>query len=376
MSFEKITAYIETLLQKGVPGCELCIQRDHEVLYRRAFGFSDEQKTKPVCGTERYYLYSCTKPITVTAAMQLIEQGLVHLDDPVAKYLPEFSSPYLLENGVRVPAKRVMKVHHLFTMSAGLNYNVRSQAVQELLTTTENPTTRQMVQAWAQGPLDFEPGTRFEYSLCHDVLAALVEVVSGKQYSTYLNDNIFAPLNMIDTNFCIREDDATRFAAQYKYDAVNNKLIFVGTHHDYTVGNQYESGGAGLISTLSDYARFADAMACGGVGSNGARILKPETIELLRTEQLSKLVDDPTFECTAGPGYGYGLGVRTLIDKSEGQRSPLGEFGWDGARGSALIVDPDNRLSITFVQHVGNWPSLLGYFYEPIRDITYDILGL
>lgn len=376
MSLEKLTAYVESLLEKGVPGCELCIQRDHEVLYRRAFGFADEQKTKPVSGTERYYLYSCTKPITVAAAMQLVEKGLVGLDDPVADYLPEFSSPYLLKNGVRVPAKRVMRVRHLFTMSAGLNYAVRSEAVRELLTTTENPTTRQMVQAWAKEPLDFEPGTRFQYSLCHDVLAALVEVVSGKRYSTYLNDNIFTPLGMADTNFFLREDDTARLAAQYVYDAANNKLILYGTKNEYAVGNQYESGGAGLISTVSDYARFADAMACGGMGSTGARILKPETIELLRTEQLSKLVDDPTFECAAGPGYGYGLGVRTLIDKSNGQRSPLGEFGWDGAHGSALIVDPDHHLSFTFAQHIGNWPALLGHFYAPIRDITYDTLGL
>ena len=145
---------------------------------------------------------------------------------------------------------------------------------------------------------------------------------------------------------------------------------------EFALSGKYESGGAGLYSTLEDYSIFADALANGGVGITGKRILKSETIDLIRTEQLKNFAVDTQFSCAAGIGYGYGLGVRTLIDKSDGQRSPIGEFGWDGAAGSYVMIDPDNKLSITFTMHVRNWPKLLGYAHAKMRDMTYDILGI
>ena len=117
-------------------------------------------------------------------------------------------------------------------------------------------------------------------------------------------------------------------------------------------------------------------MACNGIGANGAQILTKESIDALRTNQMGTFVRDPHFSCATGPGYGYGLGVRTLIDKSQGQRSPLGEFGWDGANGAFLIVDPENNLSFSFMQHIRGWPMMMRHFYAPIRDEVYEALGL
>ena len=140
--------------------------------------------------------------------------------------------------------------------------------------------------------------------------------------------------------------------------------------------DRYESGGAGLYSSAETYSLFVDALACGGVGATGKRILKPETIDLMRTEQLKKYLVNSEYSAPAGPGYGYGLGVRTLIDKSQGQRSSLGEFGWDGVAGSYMLVDPKYNLSIFFAMHVRGWPTLIGDTHARIRDLTYTVLGL
>ena len=144
---------------------------------------------------------------------------------------------------------------------------------------------------------------------------------------------------------------------------------------EFNLTENYESGGAGLYSTVEDYSLFADAMACGGRGITGKQILQPETIDLMRTDQLGSYVMDTRFGCAAGPGYGYGLGVRTLIDESASRSTP-GEFGWDGAAGSYVMIDPEYALSIFFAMHVRAWPTLIGCGHAPIRDMTYDILGL
>ena len=141
------------------------------------------------------------------------------------------------------------------------------------------------------------------------------------------------------------------------------------------VGPNNESAGSGLISSVDDYSRFADAMANGGVGKNGVRILKAETIDLMRTNQLP-LLKDPTFTCWTGPGYGYGLGVRTMVDNSAGQRSPVGEFGWDGASGTFTLMDPTNKLSLFFAMHVRGWTRYFGDCHIPLRDLTYQCLDL
>ena len=175
--------------------------------------------------------------------------------------------------------------------------------------------------------------------------------------------------------FVIPDDEKEDLVALY----VNQEEAGVvprNTTLEYRLSNNYESGGAGLYSTLEEYSLFADAMSCGGVGLTGKRILRAETIDEMRKEQLSAFTVDTEFSCAAGAGYGYGLGVRTLIDKSLGQRSALGEFGWDGAAGSYIMMDPQNELSITFTMHVKKWPTLIGHAHSHIRDMTYDILGI
>ena len=183
MDFSPISNYIESFVrtEKGVPACEVEIRKGHEVLFRYRSGHSDADGTKPLTGNELYNLYSCSKPMTCAAAMQLVEQGKLGLEDSVSRYLPEFAEPYMLKDEQRIPATKAMTIRHLFTMTAGLDYNLRTQHILSLIEENPHATTREIVSRIARAPISFEPGERFQYSLCHDVLAAVVEVVSGER---------------------------------------------------------------------------------------------------------------------------------------------------------------------------------------------------
>lgn len=360
---------MDALLELGVPGCSISIRKDHKEIYRYICGVRDRETRVPMDGNEYFYIFSCTKPITVAAAMQLMEKGVISLDTRVADILPEFRDVLVNENSKLVAPNEPITVHHLMTMSAGLNYNIGEDFTGD----RETVTTRQMAAQMCRKPLLFHPGDRYKYSICLDVLAAVMEEASGVRFGEYLKKNIFEPLGMTHTGF---NRNAAPMASQYHCLKETGDVIYIGDEHPYLFNDHYESGGGGLVSTLDDYALFADAMACGGVGATGARILTEASIDALRVNQIGTFVKNTDFMCYAGPGYGYGLGVRTLIDKSQGQRSPLGEFGWDGANGAFVIIDPENHLSFSFMQHIRNWPRLMGEFYAPIRDEVYDALGL
>lgn len=374
--FENVSRYITDVLvgEKHVPGCEAVVFLDHKQLYSFRCGYSDYARGVQVDGSELYNMYSCTKPLTVTAGMRLVEEGRLKLDAPVVDYLPEFANIYLMRDGKRVKPEHTMTVRHLFTMTAGFDYNLDRPAVKELLAKGgAYSDTRHIIGALTADPIRFEPGDHFQYSLCHDVLAAVVETVAGERFSDYLSRIIFTPLGMGDSVFHPSEAQTARLAAQYSSDR-EGKITPVDVKNCMFVSENYESGGAGLISSVADYIKFADVMACGGTSEDGYRLLKPETIALLRTNQLDERASR-TFGCAAGPGYGYGLGVRTRIS-TENTRTPIGEFGWDGAAGAYVMMDCANRLSIFFAMNVLSWPSLIGCGHAPIREYVYEALDI
>lgn len=377
MDFSPLVAYIEDVIrsEKGVPCCDIIIKRHHETLFRYQSGTCDYDAKVPVSGKELYYMYSCTKPVTCTAALQLVEQGLLELDAPVSRYLPEYADAFVLKDGVPTQVSHPITIRHLFTMTAGLTYDRQTAPILQTIRENPNATTKELVSSFIRSPLSFEPGLRYQYSLCHDVLAAVIEVVSGLPFSAYMKQNIFGPLDMADTGFIIPEEKKSRLAAQFTCPQTGLIIPFL-TPNSYQLTPCYESGGAGLYSSVEDYSRFTDAMANYGEGLTGARILKPETVDLMRSEQMHSFVMNNNFSTPAGPGYGYGLGVRTLLRKDHGERSSLGEFGWDGAAGSYMMMDPAYGLSIFFAMHVLNWPTCIGCGHAPMRDLTYEILGL
>jgi len=368
MDFSPLKKWMDETVAKGVPGCELIVCREHEVLFHECAGYSDREKQKKTCPSDRYFLYSCTKPVTVTAAMQLIEKGDLELDAPVARYLPGYENLFRMEDGKKIPVSKPMTVRHLFTMTGGFNYDVERPALQSLKAADPNADTIAFARALAEGGLDFEPGEKFQYSLCHDVLAAVVEKVSGQSLAEYMQAHIFAPLGMENTEFYVPGRTYENLAAQYMFDGKNvqlhpavNRLVITGRHY---------SGGAGLISTASDYARFADSMAC------DEKLLKRGSIDRLRREELKEFRISGNFTCTCHEEYGYGLGVRTRIANETGAASCVGEFGWDGAAGADILIDPEHGVSFAYVQHVLGWPGLQGTVHLQIRDLLYPILGL
>lgn len=375
-----------------VPGADCIVYQDHEELFRYYTGFSDKEEGREMNGNELYFIYSMTKMLTCTAALQLFEQGRFLMSDPVSMYLPEFENmkvsgvPYSVSGDIKIAtgasigeneekkedsdAKNKITIKDLFTMGAGLDYAISADYIKKSIADGKT-STRDIVRAISETVLHFEPGTHYKYSLCHDVIGGLVEVVSGKKLGEYMKENIFETLGMKDTFFGNpkTEEQWSRMAALYTH-GVNIDAERVELKCPYTLTDEYESGGAGLTSSAYDYSLFLDAMACGGIGKSGKRILSSRTVELMRTNHLSGEAFMDFSEMR--PGYGYGLGVRTHMDATvSGSLSPEKEFGWDGAAGSFAMADAQNGLSLTYFQHVYNWDIRL---QMELRNVLYKCI--
>lgn len=360
----------------GVPSAAVVVKRGHEQLYYCQAGTQDRATGEPLRQDALYYMYSCSKVVTCVAALKLLERGQILLLDPVSDYLPEFADVEYMRGSYNQPVKHVMTICDLFTMSSGLNYNLATANLNDAAEATgKRCPTREMVKAMAKSPLTFDPSTQWLYGLSHDVLAAVVEVVSGMRFSEFVKKEIFEPLGMKDSCYHIEQVDKSRMAAQYRYNEKTKVANPIPLTNSYVLGPDYDSGGAGMISTLHDMSIFADMLACGGVGANGVRILAPCTVDLMRENQLDANRLDyfhrgfPQFR-----GYGYGLGVRTHIDRTAGSLAPLGEFGWAGAAGAYIGMDPKNQLSIFYVQHMLNSQERI--IHPRLRNIVYAALGL
>ena len=240
MSFEQLTKYLDSLEGKyGIKGLDCKVMKNHETIYRHMAGVSDYAGEKPVAGNEIYDIYSMSKIATMTAVMQLVEQGKIGLKDKVAEYLPEYGQMYYdphfeigkwpftwpTKDSDLLPAKNPIIIQDLMSMTAGLTYDTAAESIRELQKRTGNQaTTREMVRAIAEIPLIFEPGTRYSYSLGHDVLAGVVEVVSGMTFGEYMRKNIFEPLGMKDIWYQVPEEEKHRLFAQYAVDFETGEL--------------------------------------------------------------------------------------------------------------------------------------------------------
>ncbi len=382
MDFTLLHNYIQSLPSVCIPAADCVVYHKHRPVFRSMAGYSDGAQTIPVSNRDYYWLYSSTKVATCTAVLQLMEQGKLALTDEVGAYLPAYKSMLVREaDGTLIPAARSIRIVDLLTMSSGLSYDLQAKPIRELLKAQGgSATTRQVMDALALEPLCFHPGERYQYSLSHDVLGAVVEAISGMRLGEYMQKNIFAPLGMRDTTFAFTPDVEKRLTAFYTYDASTMREKLRDHHNEYVFSPEYESGGAGLLSTVDDYALFVDAMANLGQGANGSRILRPETVELMRTNHLGgALLADYWADNYANAGYGYGLGVRTLMNGKRAKTpSPAGEFGWGGAAGTNLLADPDNQIAIFYAQQV---IGLMPFAYEThphniIRRLVYRCMEI
>ncbi len=353
--FETIEQLQDAFLASGVPGNDLAIYYNGRCVYRKYKGYSDYAMSVPMNGKEKYNLYSCSKPITCAAAMNLWEKGGFSLEDRLSDYIPAFRDMKVRgEDGTLKKAEKPILVRHLFEMTSGLEYDVNCESIRRVKEKTGGrcPTV-ETVSALADEPLSFEPGDRWQYSFSHDVLAALVELISGERFSDYVRKNIFAPLGMNSSDFAFdyaREDE---LCAQYTSEGgrrveCGKKLLA------YKLGDEYESGGAGCVSTVDDYMLFLEALRVGDT------ILKSETVDLMATNRISPRMksygNGPDYLKT----YGYGLGVRCRMPGCD-----YTDFGWNGAAGAHMAVDKENGITLYYAQHY------LGSPIARVRHLVY-----
>ena len=374
MNFSKLDAFMQSMPARGVPSSALSVTVDGKTVYRADVGYSDVAKTKPAGASDLYWLYSASKVITCIAVMRLVEEGRLSLTDPVKKYLPEFSDMTVKDpDGTIRPAKSDMTVEQLFTMTAGLDYGTRKPSIQEAIQKGGN--TRQIISAMAENPLNFDPGTRYCYSFCHDVLAAVAEVVTGMRYADYMNELLFRPLGIVDMGFHPSPEQESRIADMYHYRRGAAIPVPITTRNEYCFTPNFDSGGAGLFGSVDEYMKIITPIACGGTSENGYQILKPETIRLFTENHLSDVQRDD-FVTTRRFGYGFGLCGRVHVDPTVSLcLSPVGEFGWSSASGHHVLIDIENRVAFHFATHLLDCDYAHNMIHPALRNLVYEGLA-
>lgn len=360
MNFDKLHDYLSQVAPGDmIPGCDIMICHKGEVVYREQFGTGDYLRTKPVDPNAHYILYSCTKVVTCAAVLHLIEEGKLGLDDPVAKYIPAFAD-VTLKDGSK--PKTVMTLRHLFSMTGGLDYNLNSPHILELLRHDPNAGTVAIAGAIAKNPIHFEPGSHYQYSLCHDILAAIAEVVTGKDFEQYVRE-----WTGVNVDFHFTDDNRRHLAPQFS--AASGTAMPVKQNCAYILSPTYNSGGAGLIATAEEYTHILNDLCCG-------KLLRRETLELMTTNQLNPVALEEMHAGIAEHPYGYGLGVRTLMIPEYAKfKAPLREFGWGGAAGSYAILDYERQIAVGFFRCVLDRKTDVPNLYREIRNLTYECLG-
>lgn len=389
---DRITAHLERhyVAPGKIAGCLTLVARRGRVVMCAPQGSMDLERGKPMREDTIFRIYSMTKPITSVALMMLAEEGAVQLSDPVHRFIPQWRDLRVYQAGnhpdfLTTPPERPMTVHDLLTHMAGLTYgfmqrtNVdaayRKLQVQEQ---AAGPVLRDMIEALAELPLEFSPGTAWNYSVATDVLGYLVEVISGQPYDRFLKERILDPLGMRDTGFNVPEAHHDRFAACY--GRTRSKKLVLQDDPDRSVYRgkvTFWSGGGGLVSTAHDYLRFCEMLRRGGE-LDGARILGPRTIEYMTKNHLPggrdlTQMSAGAFSETRYEGTGFGLGFSVTMDPVAAQViSTGGEFAWGGAASTAFFIDPTEELVLVFLTQL--MPSATFNFRGQIKQIVYGSL--
>lgn len=393
------------IARDNLAGANLLLLKDGRTLHRASYGMANKEKQIPMTDDTIFRIFSMTKPVICAAAMLLMERGILDLSDPVEHYLPDFHGQQVFLPGSTqtVPASRAVRLSDLVNMTSGLAYpddcTSAGKAVAALfdeMTAAQDAgvpfSTVQLANRLGQIPLAFQPGEHWMYGTSADVLGAVVEVASGMRLSKFLKQELFDPLDMKDTDFYVPDEKKNRFAELYrcseipdegeaplKTNAVNaiqtpakggvvdtlssfsvyqsDKRMHIAPQPGKNLGMEgydhapaFESGGAGLVSTIEDYAHFTTMLLQGGVWQ-GRRILGKNTVSFLCSPQLSDAYA-PDLNWDSLRGYRYGNLMRHLADPAAGgTNADVGEFGWDGWCGTYFTVSPkSNFIMLYFIQ--------------------------
>jgi CubicO group peptidase (beta-lactamase class C family) len=356
----RVTELVKGEIVKGrYPGAVALVARRGKIAYFEALGQRDPQSGAPMTKDAIFRLYSMTKPFASVAAMMLVEDGKILLSDPVSKYLPKLknlqvSVPRVDPQTGRVsyalvPTEREMTIQDLMRHTSGLVYGVFTShaAVKEAYAKEgvdwENVTPAEQIERLARVPLAHQPGSAWEYSLSTDVLGRVVEAVSGATLGQFLQERLFAPLNMTDTAFLLPNGKATRLAQPFAKDPVSGDAVKL---LDVTVAQKNDAGGAGSAGTVADYARFSQMLLNGGQ-LDRVRILGRATVAQMSSDHLGDIrVASPILP----RGYGFGLGF--AVRKETGLNwvtGSAGEYRWGGAAGTAFWVDPKEQMIVVWM---------------------------
>jgi len=373
-----------------LPCAQLLIARRGELVHQSVIGQQDPERNTPLAEDSLYRIYSMTKPITSVALMSLVEEGLIALDDPVAKHIPHWADLGVFQAGVAggfvtVPPARPMQVVDLMRHTSGLTYGFQyrsnvdaayRKAKIELMHGGRD--LEGMIAELANLPLEFSPGEAWNYSVATDVCGWLVQTVTGKPLDQVFRERIFEPLQMRDTGFFVREDQRDRFTACYEAQPDGRRTLQDDARTSpFLAPPTLLSGGGGLVSTAADYLRFVEMLRRGGE-HDGGRLLGLRTVAHMTRNHLPGNADlatygRPLFAETPLRGVGFGLGFATVIDQARyGVVSSLGEYNWGGAASTAFFVDPVEDMTVTFYTQLIPSSTLPVRTY--LRSLVYQAL--
>lgn len=377
-----LTAHVEDYVASGrLVGATTLVAKDGKIAHFETYGQLNKAAGTAMSEDAVFRIYSMTKPITGVALMMLYEEGKFDLDDPVSRYLPSFANQRVF-SGVNedgslktVPAEREATIRDLLRHTAGLTYGVFGNTPVDQLYVDSGLfnyeiSLAEQVDKLGQLPLLYQPGKAWVYSLSVDVQGRLVEVLSGQSLGDFFEDRIFAPLGMNDTGFFVRPDQVDRFVEIYAHNEEKQLVAYRGDFYgDYTVKPNLESGGGGLVSTTLDYWKFAQMVANGGE-LEGVRLLKQETIDLMRQDHLP---DNLKGIAGGEQGLGFGLGFAVVQDvEKQGSRSKAGEYFWGGMANTIFWIDPSYNTVAIFMTNI--LPSGLYPLRDELRDRVYSAI--
>jgi CubicO group peptidase (beta-lactamase class C family) len=386
---ERIDQFVQRkYIDTGRLPCGLVVVcRRGEVAHFSAFGMADVERKRPLKEDTIFRIYSMTKPVTSIAFMQLVEQGLVALDDPVHKYIPAWKDLGVFVGGFMQTfrtkrCERPMLIVDLLRHTSGLTYGFQEStnvdAAYRKLKIGEiekSGTMDSMVENLAKLPLEFSPGTAWNYSVSTDILGYLVEKISGQKFEDYLRTKIFKPLGMVDTDFHVHAGKEARLAACYIPAKGGMELQDDPAKSPYLEPPSFVSGGGGLVSTASDYLKFCRMLINGGT-LDGAQIVSPKTIELMTMNHLPDGKDLPQlsrslFSEVTYNGVGFGLGFSVTMDPAKTMiPGSVGEFSWGGAASTSFWIDPKEELIAIFMTQL--IPSSTYPIRRELRTMVYS----
>jgi len=388
----RIGTHLQRYVDAGkIAGALALVARRGQVAYLEPFGHLEIERRRPVTPDSIWRIYSMTKPITSVGLMMLYEEGRFQLDDPVHRFIPAWQNLRLYVGGnypvfKTAPVERPMTIRDLLSHTSGLTYGFMERtnvdaAYRKLGVadqTRSGYTLHDMVDTLTELPLEFSPGTRWNYSVATDVVGHLIELISGKQLDVYLRDRILGPLGMRDTSFVLEDAQVSRFAANYERQGDGSLKMIDDPEQSNYRKRTFFSGGGGLLSTAPDYFRFTSMMQNMGE-LDGVRILGRKTVELMTMnhlpggQDLTELAQGGMFTETAYAGVGFGLGFSVMQSPARAQvvGSP-GEFAWGGAASTAFWIDPMEDLTVIFMTQL--MPSSSYPLRRELRVLTYAAL--